>query len=61
MGKSMRQKVNGSCQGLGEGKNKGCLEMEFLFCKMERVLEMDGDDSYDNRRIVMPLNCAPKK
>lgn len=30
--------------GQGEGRMGNCLlDMEFQFCKMERVLEMDGD------------------
>ena len=30
--------------------------IEFQFCKMERVLEMDGDDCYGNNLNVLSTN-----
>ena len=33
---------------------------EVQFCKMERVLEMDGGDGYIILMYLMPLNCTLK-
>ena len=61
------RKRNCGCQGLGEGRQGSHCStvrvsgMEFQFCKMKTVLEMDGGDGSTTMWMYsMPLSCMLK-
>lgn len=41
---SQNRKWKGGCQGLRGGRMESLISMELQFCKMKKVLEMDGGD-----------------
>lgn len=49
-------------QGLGRGAGEALfIGIEFQFCKMKKVLEMDGGDGYTTVWLyLVPLNCTLK-
>ena len=48
----IKKEIGGCCQQLGGAGNGELLFIELQFCKMKRVLEMDGGDAPKNMNVL---------